>query len=74
MGETVRPAVHFVGFRGHEYCSAIRVWGKPDFIHMGNDWRFRRELHPLDTVVFANGHEDKPADRVYADTKEVLPA
>jgi len=27
-------AIHFVGFRGDEYSSAIRIWGVPDFFHM----------------------------------------
>jgi hypothetical protein len=29
---TVKPASHFFGFRG-EYRSAVRIWGKPNFIH-----------------------------------------
>lgn len=57
-------AVHFVGFRGDEYVSAVRVWGKPDFIHLGWDRRSRREIDPKnDTIVFARG----PADQGYAD-------
>ena len=30
-----RPALHFIGFRGNEYVSARRVWGPPDFFHVG---------------------------------------
>lgn len=37
-------AVHFVGFRGDEYRSAVKVWGEPDFIHLGWDRRARREI------------------------------
>ena len=58
-----KPAVHFVGFRGEEYWSAVRIWGRPGFIHRRNDPRMRRELHPADTVIFANGTEARPSDR-----------
>jgi len=68
-----RPAVHFVGFRGDEYWSAVAIWGRPHFIHMGNDTRMRRELHATDVVVFANGSEARPSDRNYSDTTERLP-
>jgi hypothetical protein len=52
-------ALHFVGFRGDEYTSAVRCFGSPDFIHRSPDLRFYRggELAPHDTVVFANGTE-----------------
>lgn len=69
----MRSAVHFVGFRGEEYWSAVRVWGRPGFIHMGNDPRMRREMHPADTIVFANGSEARPSERNFPDTKEILP-
>lgn len=69
----MKPAVHFVGFRGEEYWSAVHVWGRPGFIHMGNDPRMRRELHPADTIVFANGCEARPSERNFPDTKEALP-
>ncbi len=65
----MKPAVHFVGFRGNEYISAVRVWGRPGFVHMGNDTRMRREMAPGDTVVFANGSERKPSDRNFSDMK-----
>ena len=45
--------VHFVGFRGDEYVSAVRVFGKPDFIHRIWDVRAAAEVQPEDTVVFA---------------------
>lgn len=70
----MRPAVHFVGFRGDEYLSAVRVWGPPSFVHMGNDTRMRREVSEGDTVVFANGSEDRLSDWNYPDTTEKLPA
>ena len=34
--------IHFVGFRGEEYWSAVKVWGLPDFYHRGYDLRMRR--------------------------------
>lgn len=53
-------AVHFVWFRGEEYTRACRVWGKPDFIHMGWDRRSRRDIDfDSDTIVFARGEHDQ---------------
>jgi hypothetical protein len=49
----MRPALHFIGFRGDEYLSAVRVWGRPDFIHRVHDKRAFREIAPVDIVVFA---------------------
>lgn len=66
------PALHFVGFRGEEYWTAVRVWGKPGFIHRANDPRMRREVHPADTIVYANGAEARPADRNANDLDESL--
>lgn len=43
--------VHFVGFRTDaQYSAAVKVWGKPDFIHMFHDTRMwgghrRRRRH-----------------------------
>lgn len=51
---TARGAVHFVGFRDDRYWSAVRVWGRPDFVHRGFDARMRRELAAGDTIVFAD--------------------
>lgn len=50
-----RPAVHFIGFRGDEYWSAVKVWGRPGFIHRWWDQRARRDIHPDDVMVFAQG-------------------
>ena len=65
----MRSAVHFVGFRGEEYWSAVRVWGKPGFIHMGNDSRMRREMADGDIVIYANGCETRPSERNFSDLK-----
>lgn len=56
----LRRCIHFVGFRGEEYLHAVRVWGLPDFIHMGWDRRARRDVGEDDTVVFAKGRHDQP--------------
>lgn len=59
----IKSALHFVGFRGEEYISAVRVWGKPGFIHRRWDQRAKREIHPSDTIIFAKGDEyDEPSE------------
>ena len=65
-------AVHFVWFRGEEYVRACRVWGKPDFIHMGWDRRSRRDIDfDCDTIIFARGEHDQPyAPRNFDDIRE----
>ena len=44
--------LHFVGFRGDEYWSAVKVFGKPDFVHMWHDSRMRGDLAEDDTIVY----------------------
>ena len=51
--------LHFIGFRGEEYWSAVQVWGKPDFFHRGYDDRMERVVADYDLLVFANGCEAK---------------
>lgn len=55
-----KPAVHFVGFRGDEFWSAVKIWGRPGLIHMGWDRRALRDIGEGDTVVFATGTEHGP--------------
>jgi hypothetical protein len=52
-----RPATHFVGFRGEEYHSAVKTYGKPDFIHRDWDHRATADVGPHDTVVFAKDYK-----------------
>lgn len=52
--------VHFIGFAGDEYWSAVRLWGKPHFIHRGWDLRARRDIGPSDLVIFAQGEWSGP--------------
>ena len=66
-----KSAVHFVGFRGEEYWSAVKIWGRPGFIHMGWDMRAHREIAEGDTVVFAKGEwSQPPREKSYSDTVE----
>jgi len=46
--------VHFIGFRGEEFWSAVRVFGYPDFIHKWHDHRMYGDVGDGDTLVFAN--------------------
>jgi len=50
---TTERTVHFVGFRGDEYTAAVRVFGRPNFIHRIWDIRAAAEIQPEDLVVFA---------------------
>lgn len=52
--------VHFVGFRGEEYWSAVKIWGLPHMVHMGWDKRAQRDIGEDDIVVFAKGDENQP--------------
>lgn len=51
----MRPCVHFIGFRDDRYWNAVRIWGKPDYVHRWLDLRANRDFAPGDTVVFADG-------------------
>jgi hypothetical protein len=55
------PCVHFVGFRDDAYTRAVRVFGKPDFVHRSLDLRALTDIAPGDTVVFAR---EKDWDRL----------
>jgi len=59
MGRALR-VVHFVGFRGEEYWSAVKVFGLPHMVHMGWDRRAQRDIGEDDLVVFAKGDETQP--------------
>lgn len=53
----MRAALHFVGFRNDRYWNAVRVFGRPDFIHRRWDRRAQREIADGDTVLFADKDE-----------------
>lgn len=52
--------VHFIGFRGEEYWSAVKVWGKPDFVHLKATWSCLGEIDADDIVVFGPKAFDVP--------------
>lgn len=58
--------VHFVRFENEydsRFCSAVRVFGRPHFVHRLWDERARREIADVDVVVFAKGEWDQPTTR-----------
>jgi hypothetical protein len=59
-GHPMVPIVHFVGFRGDEYTRAVRIWGRPHYVHYVWDRRAQRDIAPCDTVVFARGDAGQP--------------
>lgn len=70
-GLAYRPALHFVGFRGDEYLRAVRVFGPPDFIHIGCDSRARLDVVDGDVAVFARGtFDDAPSAHAFPDLRE----
>lgn len=67
----MRQLIHFVGFRGEEYNAAKKIWGQPDYFHLGWDLRARREIAANDTIVFAKGeHNQEPRVKSFDDIKE----
>lgn len=65
---------HFIGFRGDEYTRAVRVFGKPDFVHRLWDARARQEIQPGDRAVFAKGSpDDAPTPFSFNDSHVGLP-
>jgi hypothetical protein len=55
--------LHFVGFKDDRWWNAIRVFGRPDFVHPGWDIRAKREIMPGDVIVFAAGDWQQEASR-----------
>ena len=57
----IKRDVHFVGFRGDEFHSAVKVWCKPDFFHRVFDDRviFGGEVGDDDIIIFANGADKR---------------
>ena len=44
----MKSCVHFIGIDDSQFQSAVKVWGKPDFIHK---WFDRRSLGDIDDDV-----------------------
>lgn len=51
----MKNAIHFIRFSDDAYNRAIKVWGKPDFVHRNWDRRAQQEVQSGDTAVFAKG-------------------
>ena len=65
-----QSAVHFVGFRGEEYHSAVKVFGLPDFVHRVWDRRAEIEVASNDCVVFAKYHNTTPSQYSFDDSNQ----
>ena len=57
--------VQFIGFRGEEYNSAVKIWGKPDFIHPVNDYRSNVEIDWENDIIIFAGKEFPGVKRLY---------
>lgn len=69
----MQQTLHFVGFRGDEYTAAVRVFGRPDFIHRIWDKRAWAESRDeTDVVVFARAKDwanrEAPTDHTFDDS------
>jgi hypothetical protein len=51
---------HFVGFKDDRFNTAIKAFGRPDFIHRFWDHRAVCEIAENDVVIFADGDECQP--------------
>ena len=66
-----RVIVHFVGFTDDRYWSAVKIWGRPHFIHRGWDLRALRDIGEDDMVIFAEGeHDQEPRRKSFNDIDE----
>ena len=55
--DTIERIVNFIGFRGDEYNSAVKIWGKPDFIHPVHDRRAYVEIDKENDILIFAGKE-----------------
>lgn len=55
--------LHFVRFTDDSYSRAVKVFGKPDFVHRFWDYRAVCEVCEGDVVVFAKGDENQPVEQ-----------
>ena len=53
----VTPCLHFVGFRDDAYTRAVKVFGRPHFVHRYWDRHALADVAPDDTVIFANSED-----------------
>lgn len=67
---TFTPCLHFCGFSDpQEYWNAVRVFGKPDFVHQYLDYRAVGDFAPGDTVVLA-GFRTTPCPHSFDDSNQ----
>ena len=66
----IKRDVHFVGFRGDEYLSAVKVFGMADCFHSVIDDRgsFGGEVGDDDIIIFANGADKKYSKFTFNDS------
>lgn len=65
------PAIHYIGFRGDEYNAALRIFGPPDFVHLGWDRWAKQEVADRDVAIFARGtFDDPPSAYSFPDLRE----
>ena len=55
--DKIERMVHFIGFRGDEYNSAVKIWGEPDFIHPVHDRRAYIEIDKENDILIFAGKE-----------------
>jgi len=70
--ERFAPVVHFVGFRDDRFHAAVKVFGRPAFVHRFWDVRAQADIAPGDTVVFATGDETQPVSRFSFDDSSMF--
>lgn len=66
---TEKSCLHFVGFKGDEFHSAVKIFGLPDFFHRVHDKRAVAEFCENDMVVFANGSENRFKEFTFDDSQ-----
>jgi hypothetical protein len=50
--DVTKPALHFIGLNPDQFPWAVRIWGRPDFIHEYATWSVLGDCAPGDTVIF----------------------
>lgn len=74
--DDIIPVVHFVGFRDDAYNRAIKIWGRPHFVHRYYDQRTIGDIAPGDTVVFGRDKDwqrfldNRPAEHAFNDSEQ----
>ena len=61
---SMNKIVHFIGFDGDGFSAAVKVWGRPDFIHKFFD---KRSLGDIDLECHAT------AKGTYIQERDLLP-